>query len=62
MSYLERRAARLAFESLKKEIIFGMVISSLLLGIGTWRYFVVVGANDWPGGCHGHSRARSVGW
>lgn len=46
MSYLERRAARLAFESLKKEIIFGMVISSLLLGIGTWRYFAVVGAND----------------
>ena len=46
MSYLGRRAARLAFEALKKEIIFGMVISSLLLGIGTWRYFVVIGASD----------------
>ena len=46
MSYLERRAARLAFESLKKEVIFGMVISSLLLGIGAWRYFVVIGADD----------------
>lgn len=46
MSYMERRAARLAFHRLKKEVGFGMVISSLLLGVGAWRYFVVIGAND----------------
>lgn len=45
-SYLERRAARVALERLKREIIFGMVVSLLLLGIGTWRYFVVVGASE----------------
>ena len=46
MSYMERRAARLAFHALKTEVAFGMVISSLLLGVGSWRYFVVIGAND----------------
>jgi len=43
---MERRAARLAFHALKTEVAFGMVISSLLLGVGAWRYFVVIGAND----------------
>jgi len=46
MSYMDRRAARLAFHALKTEVAFGMVISSLLLGVGAWRYFVVIGAND----------------
>jgi hypothetical protein len=44
--YLDRRASRLAFEAIKREIIFGMVISTLLLGVGLWRYFFVVGATD----------------
>lgn len=50
-TYLERRAARLAHEDLKREIIFGMVISTLLLATGLWRYYIVVGANDvlWQG-------------
>ncbi len=44
--YLARREARLAVEELKREIIFGFVISTILLVIGTWRYFLVVGASD----------------
>jgi hypothetical protein len=46
MGYLVRRTSRLAFEVLKKEIIFGLLVSTLLLGIGCWRYFIVIGAND----------------
>lgn len=45
-TYLARRAVRLAYEDLKREIIFGMVISTLLLATGLWRYYIVVGAND----------------
>lgn len=50
-TYLQRRAARLAFEALKREIVFGIVISTMLLAVGAWRYFIVVGANDtlWKG-------------
>jgi hypothetical protein len=44
--YLARREARLAVEELKREIIFGFVISTILLVIGTWRFFLVVGASD----------------
>jgi len=44
--YLARRSARLALEALKKEIVFGMVISSMLLAVGTWHRYLVVGAND----------------
>jgi len=44
--YLQRRNARVALDRLKREIILGMVISSMMLGTGTWRYFIVVGAND----------------
>jgi hypothetical protein len=49
--YLRRRATRLAFEELKREIIFGMVISTMMLAIGAWRYFIVIGADDalWRG-------------
>lgn len=45
-TYLARRAARLAHEALKREIIFGMVISTMLLAAGLWCYYIVVGAND----------------
>jgi hypothetical protein len=45
-TYLERRESRLAFHALKREIIFGMVISTMLLGIGAWRYYVVIDATD----------------
>jgi hypothetical protein len=44
--YLRRRKARVAFAALKREIVFGMAISTLLLAIGAWRHFVVIGAND----------------
>jgi hypothetical protein len=50
-TYLKRREARLAFDELKREIIFGMVISTMMLSVGAWRYFIVIGANDilWGG-------------
>lgn len=44
--YLARREARLAVEELKRAIVFGFVISTILLVTGTWRYFLVVGASD----------------
>jgi len=44
--YLQRRNARVALAQLKREIIFGMVVSSIMLGTGTWRYYIVVGVND----------------
>jgi uncharacterized protein DUF5989 len=45
-SYLERRNARVALARLKREIVFGIAISSLMLGTGAWRYFMVVGTDD----------------
>lgn len=45
-SYLQRRNARVALDRLRREIIFGMVISSMMLGAGAWQYFIVVGVND----------------
>jgi hypothetical protein len=44
--YLRRRKARVAFAVLKREIVFGMAISTLLLAIGAWRHFAVIGASD----------------
>lgn len=43
-SYLVRRQARLALQELKLRIVFGLVISTLLLTIGVWRHWFVVGA------------------
>ena len=45
-SYLARRQARLAVDVLKRQIIFGFVVSGIALVIGSWRYYIVVGAND----------------
>jgi hypothetical protein len=45
-SYLQRRNARIALGRLKREIVFGMVTSLAMLGIGVWRYFIVIEAND----------------
>jgi len=45
-SYLARRRARLSVEELKRQIIFGFVLSGICLVIGSWRYYAVVGAND----------------
>jgi hypothetical protein len=44
--YLARRQARLAVEELEREIVFGFVVSTILLVVGSWRYFMVVGASD----------------
>lgn len=50
-AYLKRREARLAVDALKRWIVFGMVISAMMLAIGAWRYYLVIGANDvlWRG-------------
>lgn len=44
--YLRQRAARLAYERLKREIVFALVLSTMALTIGAWRYFIVVGADE----------------
>jgi hypothetical protein len=45
-SYLQRRSARLAYEDLKKHVIFGLVISTIALGIGAWNYYFALGGKD----------------
>lgn len=45
-NYLNRRQARLALQELKLRILFGLVISSLLLLTGLWRYWFLVGASS----------------
>jgi len=68
--YLARRQARLAVEELEREIVFGFVVSTILLVVGSWRYFMVVGASDLvsialgnrrheDGRGRGHSRHRA---
>jgi len=44
--YLVRRDARLAYEELKRQIIFGLVISAIAIVVGSSRYFLAVNAND----------------
>jgi hypothetical protein len=44
--YLQRHDARIAREALKREIIFGLALSSLLLGLGLWRTLFVLDARD----------------
>ena len=43
-SYLQRRSARLAYEDLKKHVIFGLVISTIALIIGGWNYYFALGS------------------
>lgn len=45
-AYLARRQARIAYGALKHQIVFGLVISGMMLTIGLWRYFFVIGALD----------------
>lgn len=45
-NYLNRRQARLALQELKLRIVFGLVISSILLLVGLWRLWFVVGASN----------------
>jgi hypothetical protein len=44
--YLQRRAARTACEALKREMIFGLALSTLMLALGLWRYLFVLDARD----------------
>ncbi len=44
--YLARRQARLSLDALKRDIVFGFVVSCILLAVGLWNYFLVVGATD----------------
>ena len=46
MSYLRRRDVRTAREALKRALGFGMVVSTLLVAVGAWRRFIVLGVND----------------
>jgi hypothetical protein len=45
-TYLDRLAARTALFTLKRQIAFGLAVSTILLVVGAWKYLVVVGAND----------------
>lgn len=45
-SYLARRQARIDYTALKHQVVFGFVISGMMLSIGLWRYFFVIGALD----------------
>lgn len=45
-TYLVRRQARLSLDALKRDIVFGYVVSCILLALGLWKYFIVVGASD----------------
>jgi hypothetical protein len=44
--YLARHTDRVALARLKRQVVFGMVASSLLLGIGIWRGIVVVESDE----------------
>ena len=44
--YLARRQARLSLDELKRDIVFGFVVSGMLFTIGLWKYFFLVGASD----------------
>lgn len=46
MNYLERRASRMSLESLKREIVVGIVLSSIFLVTGLWHYFIRVGTSE----------------
>jgi len=49
--YLERLAGRRARHLLRSQIVFGLLVSSLMLLVGSVNYFLVVGAKDvlWKG-------------
>ncbi len=47
-SYLARRQARLALDALKRDIVFGLVISGMMGAVGLWHSYFVVGGMDWP--------------
>lgn len=49
--YLARLAQRRALAQLKRQAAFGIAFSSVLIAIGLWRYFLVIGSNSviWAG-------------
>ncbi|WP_295453087.1 DUF5989 family protein [uncultured Thiodictyon sp.] len=44
--YLARRQARLSLDELKRDIVFGLVVSGMLSAVGLWKYFFLIGASD----------------
>lgn len=44
--YFASRRVRLALDALRRDIIFGLVISGILLTLGLWRYLFVIGVDD----------------
>jgi hypothetical protein len=44
--FLERHRARTLLSEMKRHAAFGVAISTVAIGVGAWRYFFVVGAND----------------
>lgn len=44
--YLRRLACRTALTELKRQAAFGVAVSTIVIALGAWNYFFVLGAND----------------